>query len=194
MNKLTIAIILTLLFAGCEVEEADGVNREFNGFYKVDSIVSNVAIDVNNDGIASKDFLSEILSEHTLVPTGQKVNMVFNDFGRYAEVRPTYGQINSARTISLNFPVQRFAGIENVIPSGLDYQKGLNFMSYNYINDKDIEVISTENTTAKDGKILNLKLSDQEGFTVQIAIDIYDFKTASFKTTTLSAIYKKIEL
>lgn len=194
MDKLTIAIILTFLFAGCEVKESDGINNEFNGFYKVDSIVADVAIDVNNDGIASKDFLAEILAEHTLVPSGQKINMVFNDFGRYAEVRPTYGQTNFARTISLNFPVQRFGGIENVIPAGLNYWKGLNFMQYNYMNDSDIEVINTENATATDGKILSLKLSDQDRFTVQIAIDIYDFKDAALKATTLSAVYKKVEM
>lgn len=58
--KHFLVFLILLSFTACEKEEAVKKKLPYVGYWKLESFTSNVAIDLNEDGIAERDFKNEI--------------------------------------------------------------------------------------------------------------------------------------
>jgi hypothetical protein len=58
--KNLLVLLMLLAFTACEKEEAIEPKSPYAGFWKLESFTSDVAIDLNEDGAAERDFMKEL--------------------------------------------------------------------------------------------------------------------------------------
>lgn len=61
MKKILFIIILIFQFTSCQTNTTNSVllTIDFNGFYKIESIISKQTIDLNNENTSSQNFYKE---------------------------------------------------------------------------------------------------------------------------------------
>lgn len=109
MKKITLGLTLvsTILFVACNKEEEATDNNNFKGIYKITAISSSVAVDINNDGLTSNNFLEEISTPYINDDGTESAHLYdSNDRTNYADVKPLYCGCKNRTFINLRFPIQ----------------------------------------------------------------------------------------
>lgn len=197
MKKLLLLSVLVLCIS-CDTENDNAPVNDFKGYYKITSIVSKTAIDLNNDGIQSTNILQELSSPHTTL------NGVFSDFynvsnpKNFAEVRPTEGQMNPTQFISFNFPEQSISYLNDDlalnIPILMHYTTSMNVSLFYKINNQNgIEIIDNDTEwNAQFGVINSLQRMDKTNFEVDLDKKMFDFASKQWLVLKVKANYQKV--
>lgn len=99
--KHFLAFLIVLSFTACEKEEAIKKESPYVGFWKLESLTSNVAIDLNEDGIAERDFKNEIDSFF-----GRNYGIPGRD--HVIEIFQSYSDNNKLQILTPHMPIDDF--------------------------------------------------------------------------------------
>lgn len=185
--KSVIGILITfLMIIGCD--DKDPINDEFEqytGNYKTISFKSNIAVDLNNDKVTSKELINEINS------------FDFNDL----EIRPHENQLNSTKLISFFFPKTWISFQYPGSPEGwvefLDYGFSTTYQfkdnSFSLKENSFVEESYIDNVESnKEVKInSDLAVIDDKHLKISISKEYYDFNTNNWIMLDLEILYEK---
>ena len=184
--KLHLMILLTLMFLSCSNDDSiDEVYKQYTGNYKIISFKSNVAVDLNDDNIASKELTEEINS------------FDLNDL----EIRPHEYQSNPVKSISFFFPKTWITFQYPNAPEGSVEFIGYGFLTtYEYVNNsfslKDnsyIEESYIDNIKSDKNVAINsdLNVIDRNHLNISISKEYYDFNSNDWIMLDIEVIYEK---
>ena len=189
MKKL-IYLLFIITFISCNKSDDSPVS-EFAGNYKIVSIISEKAVDMNNDGIVSNDVYLEIISPYYLNESEILKHCYSFDF-YYAEMRPLKYHTNNAQFANFNIPCQYIEYTSDGSPFLAFYLQ--EFIAYTYeLTDGD-EVILTPNNDHDDqfGCINFMKRTGKDTFVLNMNMNLFDFKTEKWIDAPIQIVYKKI--
>ena len=196
--KRILLIILPFTIISCDPNNTEEKQlNDFVGYYKITSINSETAIDLNNDGIKSKNILEEISSPYT-TPSGLAENFYnANSPDNYAEIRPTKQQNNNAQLISFNFPEQIITYRNDDLtlnqPFLMEYSSSMNNMSYEFTNKSEVIIMdNNKEWNSQFGEIKNLTKIDKKTFQINLDKRMFDLSTKKWTVLQLNATYQKI--
>lgn len=198
--KKIIILILTICFFSCTDDSNESkIVNDFHGKYHLTHIETDIELDLNNDGITSKNMFLEITSPHT-TPNGIIPDFHFKPENPWnlADAGPAIDSQNQAQLISFNFPEQDLAFLNQdpnkpvLLFSG--YSGKFNTYRYAFASQEKINLIDyNPEYTAQYGKINELVRIDKTSFKLYLTKKIYDFKAKEWKNVNVIATYKKIE-
>lgn len=189
MKSVTL-IVIGVCFGlhSCTSDKSESHLTPISGYYKVKSISSNVAVDMNNDGVKSADLYSEITAPY------KDSGLSFFDFEspqNHMEVRPLPYQSNDAQLISLNIPDQYILESNSVYFLG-EYLRS--FIAYRYeMEGRSIKLISTNPAFIENGTLGNFQLMADGNLKLEMSKKLFDFKDVEWKESELTIIYSKVE-
>lgn len=189
-KKIAILLVFMLMYS-CSNETND-LPRDIGGYYKIVSIKSDKPLDLNNDGIVSNDFYTEISGPHT-TSNGDKISFYdFESSQNYMEIRPTDVQTNKAQLIDFRFPHQYIDYLSNGDVFLSEYSRI--FRKYYYkFNGDEIELFNDYADEIQEiGTVLELKSKETNTFLANISKKIFDFKTKKWFSVNLQVEYLKV--
>ena len=176
-------------------ETAVDYNPDFVGYYKITSIKSDKAVDMNNDGVQSKDIYSEISLPYVLNKTDKPVSYYkFDQYICYAEV----GLANNKKLneIILHLPYQEIDYIgksDNTFPILSFYNQDTSFYSFVFIDAKGLKIQPIFSDTSSKVKATKIRLINDNSFTVNADATLFDFKTEQWITAQIEVVYDKVK-
>jgi hypothetical protein len=189
-------IILTSasLLTGCFNDKNDSFETPISGYYKITSFESTTEVDMNNDGIRSKDLYEEVSSLHK-TPDNQQVSLYdFQSRPNYMEVRPLVDQTNNAKLISLNVPEQRIDDLTSGQLYPGDYLHS--FINYSYeLNDRSnkIELINNNKEYLEMGALNNFELQKNGSLKLEMTKELFAFVGSKWIQAEVTIIYQKAD-
>ena len=198
-NYLLGIFSITILLISCNNDnEATEIN-DFKGVYKIKSIESSMKVDLNNDNLASKDYLQEIASNLIFVH-GQYVNMGYEkDLKRnYAEVRPTKLKNTNTKFLDIKFPLPRIDSLFQGNDTYKKYYKEHEIIStaliYKLTNNNNVDIESDPFDEFQYHKINNFIINRVNKIEFEIKFDkkLYDFSNNKWVLANLTARYERI--
>lgn len=193
MPKFLIALLFVFLLIACRKTSTSSFEKSFPGFYKITKITSATPVDLNNDGVKTTNIYAEISNPHK-TPNGDLVS--FHDFqqqNNYMEVRPLPYQLNNSKLISFNFPHQIIDYFSNNTAYLVEYNNEFLHYSYKSIDDKNIQVTSSNTDyTNQIGVINSLVVQESGVLAVQLNKQVFDFVDKAWKQIDLTVEYKKV--
>ena len=197
-HLFSILSIITLL-ASCNNENNSIEINDFKGVYKIKSIESSMKVDLNNDNLASKDYLQEIASNLIFVH-GQYVNTGYDkNFKRnFAEVRPTKLKNTNTKFLDIKFPLPRidslFQGNDTYKIYYKEYEIKSTALIYKLTNNNNVEIESDPFDEFQFHKINNFIINRVNKIEFEIKFDkkLYDFSNKKWVVVNLTARYERI--
>lgn len=191
-------VSLATLFIACSNNEEETIVNDFGGLYKIQTISSSVPVDMNNDGVARKDYLQEVKAKYTSF-NGEIIDYGYNNElpHNFAEARPTKVKTNDIKFLDIRFPIQRidslFQGNDKFEKMNMEYSKMYTSFIYK-ITDKTLAIESDPFNQFEFYKIKNFAIQrlSKEEFEVQFDYKVYDFSKKKWIDTNLNAKYIKI--
>jgi len=193
MKSIKLIILASVaILTGCSSDQPDSFETPISGYYKIVSFESTTAVDMNNDGIKTKNLYNEI-SMHKM--DNEMVHYYDFDFiGNYMEVRPLH-QTNSAKLIDFNIPDQRIdylrSGsffLEYYIPSFIHYSYKLKERS------RKIELINGSPDFIENGTLNDLEHQKDGSLKLEMTKELFDFVDSKWIETDVTIIYQKVDL
>ena len=160
------------------------------GYYKVESMVSDIEVDLDNDGIVSTNVMREI----------SQVDYNFSN-PPYLEIRPTKYNDTRRQHIYIPFPDPRLTFAFPSSPNGLVtfLRNELNGRGYGYEYDENTKVIHIDRTNLKEeeedlqGKLIDIKVIGKDRLELLVSDNQYDFRTARWVRLQLICTYAKVD-
>lgn len=192
-------LLFALLFAGCYgCKDAETeIGSHFTGYYKITSLVSEKALDLNHDGLASFDLYNEISSPYYVGDGQEAISFyTFDQVGNYAEVRPTLLQSTSTPLILLRIPRQEIAGRTDFgeEPFLMMYTHDMTDFLYTFTSAEDVVLERISEETPHCIQSPRLKRIADNQFTLDFTGTFYDFKTDQWVETPAKAVYQKVDI
>lgn len=150
-------IFLMLGFLSCETNREEPP-RFFYGNYNLQSIIMNLSVDLNNNGVSSNNFLegiegvSQVINTRMTLVEEEIDEMVFSLF------------ISNILTTTNNIPIIRF-GAENVRL----------LVEFDELSDTFQLVNDSNRPTNSSGVILGITLIDQLTVEIEVEKSVYDY-------------------
>lgn len=159
-----------------------GGSSKLGGSYNIISMVSNISVDLNNDGVSSFDLLTEIDPE------------VFSTTIPELEIKPVVVNNQLEDMMSFYLPHSNITGATPTTPQGVKFTK--TGLGYFYEFDDSTQTISVENNSggqpAVNGHVETVTVIDGNKLQAVFTKYYYDFSVESWKLLTITCIYKKI--
>jgi hypothetical protein len=180
------------LFYSCQKEPPK--RPEIAGYYQMESLQTDLAVDLDNDGISSMDAMAQI----------SQVNFIsqynFKAPNTYMEIRPTENQTVYLQHLYVPFPHPRITFEYTNSPNGrVSYlSNGLNAFGYGYRYDRKTKAIHLDRSQVQEcnekqwGKLVDIKVLDQDRLQLLVSKDYYDFSQAGWIRLQLTAVYRKV--
>jgi hypothetical protein len=183
-----------LLFCSCQHEEPYRV-PEIAGYYQMESLQTEFAVDLNNDGVSSTDALSQIKQADYIRVSNGYAGSVF-----YMEIRPTKHQNTQIQHLYVPFPDPRliFDYPDSLKGRVVYLMNDLNLYGYGYSYDEKSKTIHLDEKTINEeneqvwGKLVDIKVVDKERLQLEVSKNYYDFKQKGWIRLQLTAIYNKV--
>lgn len=163
-----------------------GSSSQLGGKYTVISMVSDSSVDLNNDGIASTDLLTEIDPA------------VFNSTLPELEIKPVVINNQLQELMSFNLPHSNLTDSTPGSPSGVKFTT--TGIGYTYEFNDDTQVISIHDNAPSSGNNQQAIAGHMES--IQVIGDnklkaiftkyYYDFSVTKWKMLTITCIYTKM--
>lgn len=188
--------LLLLGCYGCKDSETE-IGSRFTGYYKITSLVTEKALDLNNDGLASFDLYNEISSPYYLEEELEAIPFyTFDQIGNYAEVRPTPLQSNSTPLIQFRIPRQEIAGQTDFRekPFLMMYTHDMSDFLYTFTSAEDVVLERVSEETPHCLQSPRLKRIADDQFRLDFTGTFYDFKTNQWVATPAKAMYQKVDI
>lgn len=192
MKKYFLPLIMMVLLLSCTNNDANNETEDLGGYYKIVSIKSNKALDLNNDGVLSDNFYAEITGLYT-TPNKEKISFYdFESAQNYMEIRPTDVQTNKAQLIDFRFPHQYIDYLSDGEVFLSEYLKKLTNYSYT-IDNNQIELTNNYlEEVGEVGEVTSLKKIDTNYLKATISKNIFDFTTKKWHRVILNVEYQKV--
>jgi hypothetical protein len=195
MKKINLSMVLSFsLLIGCSDDKPDSFETPISGYYKITSIGSSMEVDMNNDGIRSKNLFKEISDLHQ---TSDNQLLSFCDLEssrNFMEIRPLPNQTNNAQLISLNIPDQR---IDSLISGEFYLGEYLrSFINYSYKlseRSNEIELINNNPEYKENGVLNHFEIQIDGSLKLQMTKKLFDFKGSEWVPADVTIIYKKVD-
>lgn len=176
--KKIITFLILILIVSCNSEQEELNNKFSYGEYDAISMVSNIPIDANFDGIYSTDFLNQFLSYSTTKGSSFKF---------FALDENNTSSLSIILQTMHRWPPEYQDDITNITTRGV----------FAHLSTIDGSILSAPFAIDQDGnptetKLIDCKIIDNE--TIQLKFKhtlIYDIPTSSWITITVEGIYKK---
>jgi len=198
MKKIIFLIIIICCYSCTDDSNETKIVNDFHGKYQLTNIQTDIELDLNNDGITSKNMFLEITSPHT-TPHGIIPDFCFkpeNPWNLADASQSNADSQNSMKFINFNFPEQNLAFLNEDPnkPVLLDYSVKFNTFIYEFKSQNEINLIDyNPEYTVQFGKINELVRMDKTSFKLYLTKKIYDFKAKEWQNANVIAIYKKIQ-
>jgi len=191
--KIFFVITLSVSLYGCSSSDEDisklnnggssGSSSSISGSYNIDSITSNVTVDLNNDGFTSTDLFSEIDPDF------------FSTTAPDLEIKPVVYNNHVENIMSFYLPHPTVTVTTPNKQGSVKFSR--NGLGYIFQFDSKTQTISTENNnTAPDpevyGNMLSVKVISKGKIQAVFKKYYYDFKTVKWIALTITCIYTKI--
>jgi hypothetical protein len=159
----------------------------------MESLQTELAVDLNNDGVSSTDAMGEI-SQFDYI---KQYNFYSSE--TYLEIWPTK-QNSQLQLLYVPFPNPRvFFDYPDKLSTRVVYQRNyLNAIGYMCTYDEKNKTIHLDRTTVKEeaeqewGKVVDIKVLDKDRLQLLLSKNYYDFKQRSWIRLQLTAIYKRV--
>ncbi|UZR99604.1 hypothetical protein [Chondrinema litorale] len=174
--RLYLIIFITPFLVNCSNEDVID-NEQYVGNYKIISFQSNIAVDLNKDGITSEELVNEINT------------FDFNDL----EIKPNLLSFFFPKTwITFQYPSSPEGSIEFIdYGFGTTYQYEKNSFSLNgksYVEEAYIDNTQSNKTVMINS---NLIIIDHNHLKISISKEYYDFNSNQWTLLDIDAIYGK---
>lgn len=192
-------LFLSLLLAGCYgcKDSETEVGSHFTGYYKITSLVTEKALDLNNDGQSSSDLYHEISSPYHLEERQEAIPFYdFDPISNYAEVRPTLVQSTSTPLITFRIPRQEIAERTDFRekPFLIMYTHDMTDFLYTFASAEEVALERVNEETPHSIQSPRLKRDADDQFTLDFTGTFYDFKTDQWVETPAKAVYRKVDI
>lgn len=199
--SLLMMALFTAGFSSCnsdnDYKEETG-NNDFAGYYKITALNTNISVDLNNDGVQSKDLYDEMIQPYHLVNLADSnytpISMYqFNQITSYAEVRPTECNTVSAKLLLLNLPVQSITYLYNQDQKpylGM-YKQDLSYYRYELDKNNDVVLVNKYGDTPEVQSV-KIERKNQDCFVVTYNAKIFDFVSKAWKQVPVKATYERV--
>ena len=200
MKKTYVLFLLLaslLLALGCNKSNEELEINDFKGLYRITSILSSKAIDLNNDNNKSNNYLQEIKSDF-ITFNGQIINCNYdnNVKNNFAEARPATAIQNNTKFLDLRFPIQRidslYQGNNDYEIINMDYKKITTGFIYKLLgNNVEIESDPFDDFTFYKIKNFYINRLNKNEFETKFDFNVYDFMDKKWVETNLKVQYVK---
>lgn len=181
-----IFLVVVLFAMSCSPDNVDSFENKLSGYYEVISMQSNVSVDLNNDGVKSRDIFFEIAS-----PAG---HWDFNFPGNYLEVRPLKNSSNGGKLMLFNLPGQYIDYLSNGTPFLSMYVN--TFINYSYEFNKNsnfIRLINNNPDYYENGSLNTLELLDNGELKLELTKRTFDFVSLDWIDVKMSVVFRKVK-
>lgn len=150
------------------------------GKYNIISMVSDVSVDLNNDGISSTDMLTEVDPE------------VFNTEIPELEIKPVVVNNQLQEMMSFYLPHSTITSNTPSTPGGVKFTK--TGLGYIYEFDQSTQAISIHEDSPSNvnGHIVEIKVLANNNLRAVFTKYYYDFNVPGWKLLTITCVYKKV--
>ena len=159
-----------------------GSSSKLGGSYNIISMISNISVDLNNDGISSFDLLTEIDPA------------VFSTTIPELEIKPVVVNNQLENMMSFYLPHSTITNATPTTPQAVQFTK--TGLGYFYEFDDSTQTISVENNSggqpAVNGHIENITVVEGNKLQAIFTKYYYDFSVKGWKLLTITCIYVKI--
>lgn len=159
-----------------------GDSSKLGGSYNIISMISDISVDLNNDGVSSFDLMTEI------DPT------VFSTSIPELEIKPVVINNQLENMMSFYLPHSTITNVTPTTPKGIKFTK--TGLGYFYEFDDSTQTISVDNnlegSQAVNGQIENVAVVNNNTLQAIFTKYYYDFSTSGWKLLTITCVYKKI--
>lgn len=190
MRLLSIFILSVVFFTSCNDDES--VKSEYyHTEYNVVAMQSSVPVDMDNDGIKSKDVLKEVNS-NLKINKSSDTKFHFIPAGTATVV---YYESKNEGNMMIPYPFQHILNPnEDSAALGFYVTQFIGF-SYQLNGDYEIEIteVSTEHQFSDYGVAKSARWMDKDSFSVTITARIYDFKENKWIDTDVEILCQKID-
>ena len=191
-NYLKVFFATTLLISLCSCSSDDtrskrnngvsGSSSSISGSYNLDSITSDVSVDLNNDGFTSTDLLTEIDPEF------------FSASSLDLEIKPVVYNNHLENIMSFYLPHPNVTITTPNKPGSVKFSR--NGIGYVFAFDNKTQIISPENSnTAPDpdvnGDMISVEVISKGKIQAVFKKYYYDFKSVKWIALTITCIYTK---
>ncbi|MGB5980634.1 MAG: hypothetical protein WBG46_00685 [Nonlabens sp.] len=185
--RLYFLVISVLLFLGCSDDEDINPYEQYYGIYEITRFESNIAVDLNDDGVNSTNLFDEILQISSSYDL------------RIKEAQYTDDDI----FVDMSFPKTNISFDNPFNPQGTvsftDYGAGIGFANFNngaffFETDQYIENAYTDNEP--DDRIVyfltGLVINEDETFSITLNKPFYDFAMGRWIYLEIEVLYERI--
>ena len=189
LQTYALILLAMLIVTACKDDLAYKV-PSIAGYYKVESLVADIEVDLNNDGIISTNAMEEIRQAH----------YNFSNPDTYLEIRPTKYNNTPYQHMYIPFPNPRLTFEYTNSPNGaVNFLRNeLNGIGYGYEYKENDKVIHLNRTNVKEenenlwGKLVDIKVIGKDRLELLVSKNYYDFKTARWVRLQLIGTYVRV--
>jgi hypothetical protein len=158
-----------------------GSSSNLGGSYNIISMISDISVDLNNDGITSTDLLTEVDPA------------VFNTSLPELEIKPVLYNNQLEEMMSFYLPHSNIGAISPSNPSGVKFTRsGLGYL-YDFNKDtQDISVQNGGNNNEITGHMENIKVVGDNKLQAVFTKSYYDFFVNDWVVLTITCVYTKM--
>jgi hypothetical protein len=188
-----IGLLVVILFCSCEEKNVYKA-PEIAGYYEMKSLRSDLAVDLDNDGVVSTDAMAEI-SRVTFIRQ-------YNFSAPYAflQIRPTKEQDVRTQHLYVPFPHPHVTFENTDSPNGrVGYTNNdLAAFGYGYAYGEKNKTVQLDRANVRDedeevwGKLVGIQVLDRDKLQLTVSKDYYDFKQARWVRLQLIGVYTKV--
>lgn len=199
-NRLVYWICLLAVscgWAGCDDSDSQAdLAARFAGYYRIISITSSDALDLNNDGQETYDVYGELSSPYYLNGKVEpEFHYYFDQYGSYAEVRPMAGQPKNVQLIEPRIPRQvvNESTEFNSKPYLMMYNADLTTYDYTFLTADEVLLEAAGGLTPHSPAFDQLHRTSDKGFVLEGKASFFNFKTNRWIETQVKIDYLKVE-
>lgn len=196
--KLSLLIYLFII-SSCNHDNERLILNDFKGLYSIKSISSSIPIDLNNDGLQSKDYLQKIKSKHIL-HDGELIDYGYDNqfISNFAEARPIKYHDNYLQFLDIQFPFPMIDSISLDTDKNIKYTSSISNMSTGFIyrlTENNILIESDSFNHFEFYNIRNFEINriNKNEFEISFDYKVYDFTQKEWVITILNARYEMVE-
>jgi hypothetical protein len=187
------ALLFIIILTSCSKKNTDSAPY-IGGHYKTVSIKSDIAADLNNDGIKSTDIYFEVSGPHKTTDGSTVHFFDFTSYYSFVEMRPLPDSRNNAKMVAFNFPSQQIGFLGTAIPFLMWYDE--TFITYSYEFEKNgtsIKLINNNTSFDEKGKLINLQLLEDKKLKLELSKTVFDFVDKDWIEINITVIYKQVD-
>jgi hypothetical protein len=171
-----IALLIVISFLSCSKDDNEYDENLIDGYYKIQSITSSIAVDLNGDSQITTDLKKEIDF------------YFFDDDNNNYDLEITSNFTND-RSISFYYPETDLSFIYPQYPKGyVDFYKKLNVFAFDYQNDKFLFTQSETDVV----EIKTIELIQKDYIKSTVSKEYYDFEIENWRKLDIEIIYYKV--